>query len=354
MERRTQQGIDSRALFAVFITRLPVLLLWAVAGAVLGSGLHLLTALVRQRDTVYVSETEYYIDFAPGRYEAKDYYNAFTWNDVVATDPILGKAMDFLGSGYDRNQVRDMITADILSDVRYLTITVRGEKPDEVAEIRDALQTALEAYGGMVDEFDAIYKIEDLEIVPEEIPYFAWRAAFLGGVLFLGAGVFGIAFRFGIGSVFYAKDDIAKVLGIPAYGMTFCGAEGKDGAGGLAGKQAGMLERNLKMLTDRQEDILLMDASDGRYAEAFLQDMRDNTGVDTSCMKRYHMEQELKGAAILVVIPFGKTYREKITDEINFARLHGGRIEGAVLTGADRIWGKVYYASFGKEEGNRK
>lgn len=346
-----QQGVDSRALFAVFIRNLPSLFLLAVAGAVLGSGLNLLVALVQSRDPVYVSETEYYIEFAEGRYEARDWYNDFTWNDVLATDLILGRAMELLGGGYDRAQVGESITADILSDVRYLTITVRGENPHEVGEIKDALQTALEEFGAQKREFDSIYRIEDLGIVLEEPQYFVWRAAFLGAVLFLCAGSFVTAFRFCMGSAFYTKGDMTKILGLPAYGMTFRGKGTEDA---LVKKQAKMLEKNLGLLTDRYAEVFLMDASDGRYAEAFLRDIINNRRIDSSRLKLYDTEQDFADAAILAVIPFGKTYRERITDEMDYACLHGGRIEGAVLTGADRIWGKIYYAFWGKKEGNRE
>ena len=137
-----QQGVDSRAMLTVFLTKLPKLFLVAVAGAVLGSGLYLLIALNASRNACYVSETEYYIEFDEERYKARDYYNAFTWNDAVKGDEILGRAMEFLGAGYDRDQVGTMITAAILSDVRYLTITVRGEDAAEVDAVRDALGMA--------------------------------------------------------------------------------------------------------------------------------------------------------------------------------------------------------------------
>ena len=133
-----QQGIDSRAMFATYITKLPRLLILAVAGALLGSGLNLFVTLVKTQDVCYVSETEYYIDFADGRYEARDYYNAFTWNEyVLGSDLVLGRAMEYLGSGYDRDQVKEMLRAEMLSDVRYLTIYVRGQEPAQVAEVRE-------------------------------------------------------------------------------------------------------------------------------------------------------------------------------------------------------------------------
>lgn len=343
-ERLMHQGVDSRAMFATFVRKLPVLLLLAVAGAVLGSGLNLLITLAETRDVIYVSETEYYIAFAEGRYEAKDYYNDFTWNDVLATDLILGRAMELLGDSYDRNQVQQMITADILSDVRYLTITVKGHEPHEVEAVKNTLCTALEEFGAKMEEFDSIYQIEDMGIIQEKVQYFAWRAAFLGAVIAAGVGIFAAAFRVCMGSAFYTKSDFTKVFGLPVYGMTFQKENKKGSKDAFIQKQTKMLEKNLKMLTERYSKIILMDASGGQYAEAFLQKLEQCGEIDRSGFCVYSKEQELLDAALLAVIPFGKTYREKIADEMDYVRLQGGMIAGAVLVDADRYWTKVYYA----------
>lgn len=346
-----QQGVDSRALFATFIRKLPILLLTAVAGAVLGSGLHLLITLIETRDVMYVSETEYYVAFAEGKYEAKAYYNDFTWNDVLATNPILGKAMELLGDSYDRDQVKNMITADILSDVRYLTITVRGHKPQEVEAVSNALAIALEEFGTGNQDFDSITQIEDSGITQEEVSYFGWRAALLGAVIVGGIAIFVIAFRFCMGSVLYTKGELTRTLGLPVYGMTFQKEKNEDT---LIQKQTKMLERNLKLLTEQYAKVILTDASDGKYAGAFLQRIKQCKDIDAACFAVYGTAQELSGMAVLAVIPFGKTYREKITDELNDVRLHGGNIVGAVLAEADLSWMKIYYAAcWDKKEVNR-
>ena len=50
-------GIDSRALFATYMITLPRLLILTMAGAVLGSGLSLIVALLQMQERCYVSET---------------------------------------------------------------------------------------------------------------------------------------------------------------------------------------------------------------------------------------------------------------------------------------------------------
>lgn len=345
-----QQGIDSKAMLTIYITKLPVLILLAAAGAILCSGLNLLIALTDMKEPVYVSVTKYYIEFSEGRYEARDYYNAFTWNDAIGNDEILGRAMERMGSGYDRSHVRDMITAEILSDVRYLTITVRGQNPSEVEVVKNAIGTALEEFGTFKKEFESIYKIEDLEIVREEKQYFTGRASFLGAVLFAGAGIFVIALTGSAGSVFYTKNDIIKILEVPVCGLTFAKQKGNrrdKEAAGFIKRQHGMLRDNMNLLLGKYKKIVLMDASGGQYAELFLQYVKENHIIDVSGIEvcdSGSASEITENTMIIAVIPFGKSYREKITDEINCAKLHGGKIAAAVLVNADRIWMKIYYA----------
>lgn len=350
-----QQGVDSRAMFATFIMRLPRLAILAMAGAILGSGLHLLVVLAKSQNRCYVSETEYYVAFDKGQDDARHWYNDFTWNDVLATDGILGRMMELLGDGYERSRVREMLRADILSDVRYLTITVRGQDAAQVEAVKNALGTALQEFGEEKDEFSSIDKIEDQGIAPEEIPCFAWRAALLGAVVLSGAGVFWTAFCFCMGSVFYTKNDIEVRLGLPACGMTFREGHRKDRERVVEQRQAEMLAAGLRRLSESYARILLMDASNGQEAEAFLREIADRELADAGRFQIYDIQRDAgrmgsayADTAVVAVIPFGEPYRERITDEIGHVRFHGGRVAAAVLTGADRAWMQLYYADAGK------
>lgn len=337
-----RQGIDSKALLVTLIRKLPQLLLLAVIGAVLGGGLHLLVVLWGMKDAMFVAETEYYVDFADGRLEAKDYYNDFTWNDVIATDLILGAMMEELGTGYDRAAVKQMLNADILSDVRYLTITVSGKEEDSVSEVSAAFCKAITAFGQQMDEFDAIYQIEDNAVKREEARYFVWQAAFLGMLVLVGIGIFGIMLGFMVGDRFYTKTDVIKFLDMNALGLLCKKGNNKRGI------HEERLLGNLKELQKKNKKIYLLDAEDGKDAALFVERLKAfaaDISLDAFLpCERYCVEED---AVILAIVPFEKIYREKITDEINNAILHGGKIAGAVLTECDRRWVDLYYGRKG-------
>jgi len=240
-----------------------------------------------------------------------------------------------------------MITAAILSDVRYLTITVRGEDAAEVDAVRDALGMALEEFGALKREFDTIYRIREQETALEKIPYFGWRAAALGAVIAAAVYAFVTAFRFCLGSAFYTKRDITVRLGLPAYGMTVQAARHGDGESTLERQQGELLERSLNMLAQQYRLIVLMDTAEGQEAAMFLAEIRRRGLINNECYVIYDREMEISGlqeAAFVAVIPFGTDYREKLLDEIAHVQLCGGKVVGAVLVRVQEWWLRFYYA----------
>ncbi len=180
----------------------------------------------------------------------------------------------------------------------------------------------------------------------EKIPYFGWRAAFLGAVLAAACGAFATAFRFCLGSAFYTKRDITVRLGLPVYGMTFEPAR-RERECGVSRRQAEMLAGGLSMLAQQYRKIVLLDAAQGQEASAFLEEITRRGLIDNICCEICDRKKELyegQETAFVAVIPFGRTYREKITDEIQYVQLRGGRVVGAVLVQAQTWWMRFYYA----------
>jgi capsular polysaccharide biosynthesis protein len=272
-----------------------MLIIFAVVGALVGSGINLLRVSIEQKNSNYVSETKYYIEFAPGVLDAADYYNDYTWNDVIGTDLIMGRIMELLGAGFERNNVKSAIEADIVSDVRYLKITIKGTEKDYVAQIESAFEKAVSEFGENMNEFTRIYKIEDLGISKEEIPNFSVRAAALGMFVFFIVALFVVSFNFCIGSSFYTKRDIMQTFCVPVFGIEF-----KDGV------YEGAIDKPCEKYND---------------------------------MFYYDGEQRDK---LVVAIPFARPCREKIMDEVCNLNLKGFAVSGAVLTQADKRWYKIY------------
>ena len=97
----------------------------------------------------YRQASKYYLTF--GQDEAgnpQDYYNDYTWNDLIFSVPAISQVIESeLPDGITMEDARRDIEAQILSDVRVLTIQVTDSDPQIVQALTDAVQDALVRYG---------------------------------------------------------------------------------------------------------------------------------------------------------------------------------------------------------------
>lgn len=346
-----QEGIDSKALLVCFLRKLPYLLLMGVAGAVLGSGLYLLIAVMTSEGTMYQAETEYYIDFAPGRIDAKDYYNDFTWNTVMESDWILGNTMEVLGSGHVRNEVDAMITADILSDVRYLTITVKGTDAERVRGVSEATKESLESFvnrAKKTEEIDSIEQIQNDGVQQIKEPLFTWRAAFLGAVCGVLTGVFLLLASFCVGSRYYTKQGLSKSLGIPVFGLLY---QDRNEANGVqektlclslqhyvekvSGKNLVIMNVVENGVAQRCKDTLLaLYSEEMANVEIFVQ------SSEIPSKENYDKIRQTDG--VILAIPFAKPCREAAIEKLAQLENQDCKVLGAILVDVDRNWMKLY------------
>ena len=346
-----QEGIDSKALLVCFLRKLPYLLLMGVAGAVLGSGLYLLIAVMTSEGTMYQAETEYYIEFAEGRIDAKDYYNDFTWNTVMATDWVLGNTMEILGSGHDRNEVGAMITADILSDVRYLTITVKAHEEELASAVSEATRSSLESLVSRIeeiDEIDSIGQIRNNGVQQIKEPLFTWRAAFLGAVCGVLAGAFWLSACFCVGSRYYTKQGLGKSLGIPVFGLLYQGRNETNGAQEKAlclslqhymektcSKNIGIMDVVDPGVAERCKDTLM-----SIYAEELARGEISVHSTEIPSKEDYDRIRQTDG--VILAIPFAKSCREAAIEKLVQLENQDCKVLGAILVDVDRKWMKLY------------
>ena len=101
----------------------------------------------------------------------------------MKTDPILKYTMTLLPEGYREDAVRDAVTAEILTDIRLLTITVRTHDPLQTREILDATEQSLVHFATTMKELDQItvYRTTEPEAVIFDLQ--TGRVAAVCGVL---------------------------------------------------------------------------------------------------------------------------------------------------------------------------
>ena len=189
------EGIDCKKLMLCFLQKIWVVVLAAVIGAVLSGGVYLLHNVVLNSNREYRAVSKVYLDFAPDESgEIYQEYNGYTWNDLMSTELILDTTMSYLPDTYTEEEVVAATKAEILSDLRLLTITITTSDADKTAEILKATDFSLVDMGDREKEFI------DIEVIKETEPELVaaderlLQAVLIGLVTALTVTVLGMAF----------------------------------------------------------------------------------------------------------------------------------------------------------------
>lgn len=217
-EEYLNRGMDLKRLALYLQKKIWLVVVLAILGATCGGIIYQVVRSMKM-PVEYVSVSKLYISF--GNDENGDvyqYYNGYTWNDLIDTDPILDIVMSSL-PGYDRDQVREATTAEILSDIRLLTITVRGDNEKFVREIRNAMESGLREYARDAKELNQIAVIRSG--APERV-YWDERTteACVTGAVILGIlAMLIIGFSYVLDESVYVQEDLEKKYACRALGI---------------------------------------------------------------------------------------------------------------------------------------
>ncbi len=320
-----EEGIDLKLTMLLYRKKLWISIACALAGAVVAAGLYFLVHVVYAPAREYEAVSKLYLTFAQeDDGDAHQYYNGYTWNDLMGTEPILDKIMEELGEAYPvREEVRAKIAADILSDIRLLTITVTTNDPAQTEDIIRAAEKALIRFGEEMVEFDKIEVIEHgqaaLVVVEDETV----RATVAGLVIGFLLSLLGLAFACTLDDSIYVPSDFEKRYGYPVLGVSFAGNE-------VLGKAE--QEEHIRIIKERKAEIRMVNTV--VFTEVF-------SGIGAN---------EQKEIGIVLEIPYGKGNGKIIERCVTEANFLGIEIMGAVITGADEGLYRRYFATFDRKK----
>lgn len=217
-EEYLNKGMDLKRLALYLQKRIWLVIMLAILGATCGGIIYQVVRAVKM-PVEYESVSKLYISFGHDESgEVYQYYNGYTWNDLLDTDPILDIVMSAL-PGYEKSQVQEATTAEILSDIRLLTITVKGDNEKFVREIRNAVENGLREYARVSEELDRIEVIRSG--APERV-YWDDRttAACVTGAVILGIlALLVIGFSYALDESVYVQEDVEKKYACKALGI---------------------------------------------------------------------------------------------------------------------------------------
>ncbi|MCM1268695.1 MAG: hypothetical protein NC302_12405 [Bacteroidales bacterium] len=264
------EGMDIKKYMLCLWRRLPLVVAAGVAAAVLFGAVYTLSRTVPEEERTYQAFAKVYLDFAADETgEVYQAYNGYTWNDLMAADPIMERVLSYLPADYDREEAEEAIRAEILSDIRLLTVTVATNRQERTEAILHAAVQALADYGEQAKEFLGINAIQETEARLVVADDRLLQVVLLGLFLGLFFALLGVALR----GVFEARillaGDLKKVTDVSFIGYA-----------GAAGKFGKDYENNLAYLRKKAGDITVCEASpDEPFSEEDFENLRGAAGV---------------------------------------------------------------------------
>ena len=122
-------------------------------------------------------------------------------------------------TGYEEEEVKDAVSAEILSDIRLLTITVKGDSEKMVREIQAAVEEGLADYADQSEELRKIVTIRS--DMPKRIYWSddTTKALIAGAVLFGLVSFFVFGFMYVLDDGVYVQADVERRYPYKALGI---------------------------------------------------------------------------------------------------------------------------------------
>lgn len=308
-------GMDMKKYMLCLLKKIPLILAVTAFCALLGALVYTIVRTVPESEQEYRAFSKIRLDFAVDETgEVYQEYNGYTWNDLMATDPILNLTMENLTADYDKEEVAAATKAEILSDLRVLTITITTHSEERTDAILGATTQALETYGSLAKEFIQIETIQTTEAKLVVADSRMAQAVLVGALLGLALSLLVVNLYYVMDDRILVASDIRKVTR-----MSFLGYLS---AGDVFQKD---YENHIHYLKEKHGNILVCDV----------------TPKETLTAEK--LEEMRKADGVVVTVPYGKmhgTYLAYVIEQLNTQECS---LYGVVIRDADeKFLGKYY------------
>ena len=319
--RYADDGMDLKKYMMCLLGRLPLIFGALIGGALLGAVVYAAVRTVPESEREYQAFAKVYLDFAADETgEVYQAYNGYTWNDLMAADPIMELTLQNLPADYTREETEAAVRAEILSDIRLLTITVTTHRAERTDAILGAAVQALETYGGQAKEFLEIHAIQKTEARLAVADSRMAQAVFLGASLGLLLSLLGFSLCYVMDDRIFVAGDIRRVTEVSFLGY----ASGEE-------TLKRDYETNLAYLREKVGNIQICEVERGKaFSEKELQEMRRADGVVLS-------------------LPFGAVHGAFLSYVTEQLRTQDCTLCGVAVRDADGRFLRKYYGRLGKQ-----
>lgn len=217
-----REPLDYRLIWLRFLRKLWILPIAVLVGMMLVGAAYYFSRTVARGGRTYQSESVFYIDFAENSQgEEYDYYNYFTWGEVIHTDFFLDHVYEEMKGEYSREELASYITATVDSDVRYLYVRYNTHFPELSVKLASIMETIVPQFAEIREEFESIEVAKKGDEAKDSSKIRLGNACFLGACLGLATAVLGILAILILDTGVYLPSTIEKRYHVVCLGAPF-------------------------------------------------------------------------------------------------------------------------------------
>ena len=219
-EKFWREGMDGKRFALCSFRRFWFFGAAGILGAAVSAGLYLLITVALAGPPEYQVFSQYRIYFDSEKYgEIQDYYNAYTWGEIMKTDEVLDYVMEALPEGITKEQVKASVSVGAMNDVKIMPLTITTQDPELSETIAEAYVYGLDRFGHSIEGLSGMdcWLLEDAQEVPRGTK--AGNAALLGLILGAAAGFFAWLIWYCLDDSIYLEADFENRYGIPVLGV---------------------------------------------------------------------------------------------------------------------------------------
>ena len=216
------EPMDYRLLWLRFMRKLWILPVAVVLGAVLVGSVYYYSRTAARGGRTYQAESIYYIDFAENSLgEEYDYYNYFTWGEVIHTDFFLNYIYEKMDGELSMEELEEYVSATVDSDVRYLYVRCNTHSPELSVRLASILEEIVPQFAGVREEIASIELVKAGDTAKDSSKIRLGNALFLGAGLGLGISVFGILVALILDTAVYLPSTLERRYHVVCLGAPF-------------------------------------------------------------------------------------------------------------------------------------
>jgi hypothetical protein len=382
----TDESLNLRSFYLRFLKKIWILPVAALIGAIIAGGIYYLVTVTFGPERRYEAQARFHLTYSDGAYirnsegeRVLDWYNGATWTNFIFNDhdfllelvrtlkeegvdisqermkvleaaggPDISnqlQALEEVGVDVIKDESKINVKGDIISNERFLLVTINETDKELVEKLTDAFIKSLESYPtyNASKAFDSIVCTSKSDVYLEKTDNRIAVAIVFGAILAAVLVFLAILLFDAVDEAVYVPEDCEKRYGIRVLGTAFQGSEACDL---LRGELAKLYD---KYVADKENIVFISSdaADDASFSEKDLESVKKTLGseYDNKLSKVKAISASEIGAAdgAILAVPYGKKNAAMTEHLISQLKKIECPVLGIIFTRADLEFIKRYY-----------